>query len=78
MSTTFAITTLVELVIGCLLVYGFMHKDDVVGFEQSIVSYVQKLKKKICSNIYNAIVKYETKKLKKTQHGTLTPSSQVR
>ena len=36
MSTTFAITTLVELIISGLLIYGFMHEDKVIAFEQAI------------------------------------------
>lgn len=36
MSTTFAITTLIELAVAILLVYGFMHEDKVIAFEQSI------------------------------------------
>jgi hypothetical protein len=36
MSTTFAITTLIELAIAVLLVYGFMHEDKVISFEQNI------------------------------------------
>ena len=36
MSTGFAIQTLVELFIGILLVYGFMHEDKVISFEQNV------------------------------------------
>lgn len=36
MSTTFAITTLIELAIAGLLVYGFMHEDRVIAFEQNV------------------------------------------
>lgn len=36
MTTTFAITTLIELAVAILLVYGFMHEDKVIAFEQSI------------------------------------------
>lgn len=36
MSTGFAITTLIELFIGILLVYGFMHEDKVISFEQAV------------------------------------------
>ncbi len=36
MSTTHAIITLVELAVSCLLVYGFMHEDKVIEFEQVI------------------------------------------
>ena len=35
MSTTFAITTLIELAIAGLLVYGFMYEDKVIAFEQA-------------------------------------------
>ena len=36
MSTTFAITTLIELIIASLLVYGFMHEEKVIAFEQAV------------------------------------------
>lgn len=36
MSTTFAITTLIELAVAILLVYGFMHEDKVIEFEQAV------------------------------------------
>lgn len=48
MSTTFAITTLIELAVAILLVYGFMHEDKVIEFEQSI-------KRIIIGNIRRAI-----------------------
>ena len=40
MTTTFAITTLIELAIAILLVYGFMHEEKVIAFEQAIVRIV--------------------------------------
>ena len=48
MSTTFAITTLIELAVAILLVYGFMHEDKVIEFEQAI-------KRIIIGNIRRAI-----------------------
>ncbi len=36
MSTTFAITTLIELAVVCLLIFGFMHEEKVIAFEQAI------------------------------------------
>lgn len=48
MSTTFAITTLIELAVAILLVYGFMHEDKVIAFEQSI-------KRIVVGNIRRAI-----------------------
>lgn len=36
MSLSFAIATLIELAISCLLVYGFMYEDKVIWFEQTI------------------------------------------
>ena len=41
MSTTFAITTLIELAVAALLVYGFMHEDKVFG--QAVGETVRKL-----------------------------------
>ena len=48
MSTTFAITTLIELAVSILLVYGFMHEDKVIAFEQTI-------KRIVVGNIRRAI-----------------------
>ena len=36
MSTTFAITTFIELLVSGLLIYGFMHEDKVIAFEQAV------------------------------------------
>ena len=36
MSTTFAIRTMVELIVSGLLIYGFMHEDKVIAFEQAV------------------------------------------
>ena len=36
MSTTFAITTIIELLVSGLLIYGFMHEDKVIAFEQAV------------------------------------------
>ena len=48
MSTTFAITTLIELAVAILLVYGFMHEDKMIAFEQSV-------KRIVIGNIRRAI-----------------------
>ncbi len=48
MSATFAITTLIELAVAILLVYGFMHEEKVIAFEQAI-------KRIIIGNIRRAI-----------------------
>lgn len=36
MSTEFAIRTLIEFAVICLLVYGFIHEDKVITFEQNV------------------------------------------
>lgn len=36
MSSEFAVTTLIELAIAILIVYGFMHEDKMIAFEQNI------------------------------------------
>lgn len=36
MSQNFVITTMVELVVSGLLIYGFMHEDKVIAFEQAV------------------------------------------
>ena len=48
MSTTFAITTLIELAVAGLLIYGFMHEDKVIAFEQNV-------KRIVIGNIRRAI-----------------------
>lgn len=52
MSLSFAISTLIEAIIGGLLILGFMYEEKVIAFEQW-------LKKKVCKLIYNIIVAYE-------------------
>ncbi len=48
MSTTFAITTLIELAVAILLIYGFMHEEKVIAFEQAV-------KRIVIGNIRRAI-----------------------
>lgn len=48
MSATFAITTLIELAVSILLIYGFMHEEKVVAFEQAV-------KRIVLGNIRRAI-----------------------
>ena len=48
MSATFAITTLIELAVGILLVYGFMHEEKFIAFEQAV-------KRIVLGNIRRAI-----------------------
>ena len=57
MSTAnFAITTLIELAVSLLLIYGFMHEEKVIAFEQNIKRIV------IC-NIRRCIRKIKIKRL---------------
>lgn len=58
MSSAFAITTLIELGIGGLLVYGFMYEDKVIWFEQTI-------KRIILGNLRRIIRMSKIKKAKK-------------
>lgn len=51
MSTEFAIHTLVELFIGILLVYGFIHEDKVISLEQNIKRIVKGNFKRIVRKI---------------------------
>lgn len=55
MSTTFAITTIIELAVAGLLIYGFMHEDKVIAFEQAI-------KRIVLGNIRRAIRIHNHKK----------------
>lgn len=48
MSTNFVTVTLIELVIAGLLIYGFMHEDKVISFEQNV-------KRIVIGNIRRAI-----------------------
>ena len=48
MSATFAITTLIELAVSILLVYGFMHEEKFIAFEQAV-------KRIVIGNIRRAI-----------------------
>ncbi len=48
MSATFAITTLIELAVSILLIYGFMHEEKVIAFEQAV-------KRIVLGNIRRAI-----------------------
>ena len=36
MTTTFTIRTLIELMVSGLLIYGFMHENKVIAFEQAV------------------------------------------
>ena len=55
MSTTFAITTLIELAVAGLLIYGFMHEDKVIAFEETV-------KRIVIGNIRRAIRIHNYKK----------------
>ena len=48
MSTTFAVQTLIELAVAILLVYGFMHEEKFIAFEQAV-------KRIVIDNIRRAI-----------------------
>ena len=55
MSTETAITILIDFAASCLLIYGFIHEDKVIDFEQN-------LKRIIIGNIRRAIrIKKERK-----------------
>ena len=55
MSTTFAITTFIELLVSGLLIYGFMHEDKVIAFEQAV-------KRIVLGNVRRAIRIHNHKK----------------
>lgn len=58
MSAAFAIRTLIELAVGILLVYGFMHEDKMIEFEQNI-------KRIVIGNIRRCIRKHNERKIDK-------------
>ena len=51
MSTSFVIATLIELAVAGLLIYGFMHEDKVISFEQAVkrivVGHYRRFKRKM-------------------------------
>lgn len=62
MTTTFAITTLIELAVAILLVYGFMHEDKMIAFEQSV-------KRIVIGNIRRAIrIRNHKKAVERGEH----------
>lgn len=61
MSREFAITTLIELATSILLIYGFMHEEKLIAFEQAI-------KRIVIGNIRRAIrIRNHKKALKKAK-----------
>ena len=58
MSTAFAIRTLIELAVGILLVYGFMHEEKFITFEQAV-------KRIVIGNIRRCIRKYNERRIDK-------------
>ncbi len=73
MSATFAITTLIELAVSCLLIFGFMHEEKVIAFEQSV-------KRIVVGNIRRAIrIRNHKKSVARSEHLHLhTASNTVR
>lgn len=62
MSTTFAITTLIELAAVCLLIFGFMHEDKVIAFEQAV-------KRIVIGNIRRAVrIRNHKKAVERGEH----------
>lgn len=72
MSTTFAVTTLIELAIAVLLVYGFMHEDKVIAFEQAVkrivVGHYRRIKRKLLHRIIDRKVLKISGKISFNQH----------
>ena len=67
MSPTFAAQTFVEIVFAGLLIYGFMHEDKVVWFEQNVkrivIGHYRRARRKMLYK--KAIVKAERLRGKK-------------
>lgn len=62
MSTTFAITTLIELAAVCLLIFGFMHEDKVIALEQAV-------KRIVIGNIRRAVrIRNHKKAVERGEH----------
>lgn len=64
MLTETAITILIEFAASCLLIYGFIHEDKVIDFEQN-------LKRIIIGNVRRAIRIRKHKKLGVKQNDKL-------
>lgn len=51
MSTKFIITTLIEITVSVLLIYGYIHEEKLIKFEQAlkriIVGHYRRFKRKI-------------------------------
>lgn len=62
MSTSFAIVTLIEFFACILLIYGFIHEDKVIAFEQAV-------KRIIIGNIRRAVrIKNRKKQIARGEH----------
>lgn len=62
MSTTFAVTTLIELAAVCLLIFGFMHEDKVIAFEHTV-------KRIVIGNIRRAVrIRNHKKAVERGEH----------
>lgn len=72
MSTSFAIITLIEFFACVLLIYGFVHEDKVIAFEQSV-------KRIVVGNIRRAVrIRNHKKRIARGEHLHLhTPSKKV-
>ena len=72
MSTQFAIHTLIELAVACLIVYGFMHEDKLIAFEQAV-------KRIVIGNIRRAIRIHENKKAsnRRLNKGGVIPTERI-
>ncbi len=51
MTKLFVVQTLIELTVAILLVYGFMHEDKVISFEQNIKRIIKGNFKRIVRKI---------------------------
>ena len=50
MSREFAISTLIELAVSCLLIYGYMHEEKFIAFEEKVIEFGQNIKRIVVGN----------------------------
>ena len=72
MSTTFAITTFIELLVSGLLIYGFMHEEKVVAFEKAVkrivLGHYRRFKRKLLQRILDRKVMKISGKISFNKH----------
>lgn len=70
MSAAFAISTIIEFIFAALLIYGFIHEEKVIAFEQSV-------KRIVIGNIRRYIrIKNRKKTVARGEHLRVVPNTE--